>query len=167
MSLTLSEIGIIGPLAAVFYQTVEFYVAAAVVAAAVVAACVKPTDRSAVKTHLMGGELTASTPPMAESIEMEALPGGDVVLRRRGVANVGCDGAVSIVVAVNGFDITIDERVTPGTSGQNEVVDAEFLLDFMGAERYFVRYNSDVNDSFATLTFTNREGVKMERELRR
>lgn len=157
------------PLASAFYETVEFYVAAAVVAAAVVAACVKPSSRGAVVTHLLAGQLSSSAEsPVAprQTITFECLPNGNVRLTRRGVANVGLDGAVSLAVSVNGFDITIEERLTPGLSGQNEVVDAEFEFDFMGSERYFVRYNSDTAGVFAVATVANRDGVKVERQLK-
>lgn len=155
-------------LAEAFYNTIEFYVMAAVVAAAVVGFCVKPAASGPVMTHLLAGDVGAEEDPgCAPAVEFECRDDGSVVLRRRGVTGIGPDGYVSLAVTVKGFDVTVEERLTPGASGHDQPVEARFVLDFMGAERYHLRYESDSEGLFAVLTLANRPGVRITRELRR
>ncbi|MCM1111299.1 MAG: hypothetical protein NC336_08830 [Clostridium sp.] len=149
-----------------FFETTEFYVIAAVVAAAVVAACIKPSQKGAVATHLLAGFLREDPEPGEPRIEIECRDDRTVILRRRAVDMVGMDGAVSLAVSVSGFDISVAERLVPGNSGLDRRVMAEFCLDFLGQERYHLRYESDTTGYFTAFTLANRPGVRILRDLK-
>lgn len=149
-----------------FYQSVEFYVVCCVVAAAVLGVCVRPSRREAVVTYLLEGELEYTASDTIPSLFLRSNPDRTVTLIRRGIECIGLDGAVSLAVSVNGFDIDIRERIVPGYSGQDQMINACFKLDFMGSERYHIRYESDDTGYFTAFTFGNFEGVEIERQLR-
>lgn len=150
-----------------FYQSVEFYVVAAVIAAAVLALSAMPRERRAVKTHLLSGTLDPDEADAPEEIEIECLDNRNVILRRLGVRNIGIEGAVSLAASVNGLDIEIKERTMPGNSGQDVAVSATFELEFIAPERYHIRYENEDSGLFTAFTLTNRPGVKMTRELKK
>lgn len=153
----------------IFYRSVEFYVVMAALAAAVLAACVRPAATGAVETRLLGGLLSPDRDSAAPSVTMICRSDGSVELLRRGVEGVGLDGAVSLCVSIKGFDITIEERLTPGHGDGRypEPVEARFVLDFMGAERYHIRYESELTGMFAVFTLNNLPDVEITRELKR
>lgn len=143
-----------------FYQSVEFYVIAFLVAAVIVAFAIKPQRRGEARTHLLAGTLsTAGT--VEPSISLEAMDSGYVRLVRDGLSGVFTNGAVSLAVTIIGFDITIEERLVAGHDydiNAEPARSAEFLLDFLGRERYHIRYNSDASGLFAVTTLNNRPG---------
>ncbi len=143
------------------FQSVEFYVIAAVIAAAVVAFSARGGDRGPVRQFLLPGVLTLADTPSSPLIELICLDDGGVVLRRHGISGMTYSGAVSLAVEVNGFDVKIIERTVPGRPGDTEVVDtASFILEFMGAERYFISYNAEDAGLFAATTLHNRPGIR-------
>lgn len=150
-----------------FYQSVEFYVIAFLVASVVVAFAMKPQARGEARTHLLAGELSpvgGDTP----AIRLEAMDSGYVRLVRDGIEGVSTNGAVSLAVTMIGFDITIEERLVRGNNfdiNAEPAKSAEFLLDFLGRERYHIRYNSDSTGLFAVTTLNNRPGYKAEKTL--
>lgn len=139
---------------------------AAVVAAAVLALCVRPQGPKEVVTHLLAGELSECPSDVEGSVELICRDNGSVELIRHGVQKIGMQGAVSIAVSVKGFDILIEERLTPGYIMQDQPVDARFTLDFLGAERYHIRYESETTGSNAVMTLTNKPGVEICRPLK-
>ena len=150
-----------------FYQSVEFYVIAFLVAAVIVAFSIKPPRRGAARTHLLAGELFTDGDD-EPSISLEAMDSGYVRLVRNGVTGVNTNGAVSLAVTIIGFDITIEERLVAGRDydiNAEPVRRAVFLLDFLGRERYHIRYNSDASGLFAVTTFNNRPGYKAHKPL--
>lgn len=153
--------------AASFLHSVEFYVVCVVVAAAVVAMSVRPSGRKAVVTHLLAGELAPDEQGSRQRIELRVRPDGAVELTRYGVELVGLDGAVSAAVSVNAFDVTVEERLVPGSDGQGQTVKATFVLDFFGRERYHFRYNSEMTGRMAVATLAVKPDVVVERDLSR
>lgn len=151
---------------AAFYTSIEFLVSAAVIAAAIVAYSAMPAKRNAVVTKLLPGNLSLSANGSHPAIELEALPDRNVILHRRGVCNIGLEGSVSVAIEINSRDILVKERLIPGKEGQNQMVDATFLLDFMGPERYHIRYESEDTGLYAVATFANYTGVKLSRQLK-
>lgn len=152
------------------FQSIEFYVISAVLAAAVVAASVKPSGKGPVRTYLYGGTLIddgeaawADEP----SIALEVSEDGRVVtLERRGLAGVSFDdGAYSVAVNVSGFDVTIDERLTPGSPQSTRATGAEVRLDCLGLERYHILYRSEALGRNCAFTLSLRPAVRLEREL--
>ena len=146
---------------------IEVYVILAVVAAAVIAAVSRPGGHGAVREHLLSGELLPPMPgaPGDASVEFRCLDSGQVVLLRHGLTDVYADGAVSLAIKVKGFDIEIEERITPGSPGCQPVADAMFALDFLAPEHYHVKYNSDRTGLFAAFTLHVRPGIVAVRVL--
>ena len=140
-----------------FFLSVEFYVMAAVAAAAVIGLCVKPASKGPASTHLLPGILccdTDATGPQAPELHFRCAADGTVMLSRCGLSGITDSGAVSLAVTKTGFDLSIEERIVPADGGEpiNMVL---FTLDFLGQERYHIRYNSEPTGLFATFTLTN------------
>ncbi|MCM1032779.1 MAG: hypothetical protein NC405_03385 [Odoribacter sp.] len=150
-----------------WYNTVEFYVIAGAAAAAVVALTALPSRRTAAVLHTVAGDLARSDNPVTEpSIDVEVDSSRRVRITRHGLRGIGDDGAVSLAVNVIGFDIEIEERLAPGRYPVQERDTAVFTLDFLGAERYHIRYNSEDAGVFAAFTLPVKEGIKIKRELK-
>lgn len=148
-------------------SAVEIYVLLAVAAAAVVALCVKPSARGEAVTRLLAGRLCRleDVPAQTPSVDFECLDDGNVLLSRRGLKDLNESGAVSLVVTVIGFDVTVEERIVAGCDGGEPVDTALFTLDFLGPERYHIRYVSEPTASAASLTLHNRPGMHISRTL--
>lgn len=143
------------------FDSVEFYVIAAVVAAAIVAFSAKGGECGPARQYLLPGMLTLSDTPGVPAIEFICCDDGTVVLRRHGIAGMTRSGAVSLAVEVRGFDVTVRERTVAGHPGDIDVVDtATFIFDFMGAERYFISYTAEDAGLFAATTLHNRPGIR-------
>ncbi len=147
--------------------SVEIYVLAAVAAAGVIALFVRPSRRGEARQYLLAGTLCAVDDGIGRepSLRIECLAGGDVLLTRCGLPPVGVDGAVSLAVTVIGFDIEIEERIVDGSAMAQPVDMALFTLDFLGRDRYHVRYNSQPTAMAASFTLSNREGMSLVKTL--
>lgn len=146
-------------------QSVEFYVIAVVIAAAIVAAMsIKPTT-GAVREILLGSTLSTEDADAMPSIELECREDGSVVLTRRGLRGITEAGAVSANISIKGFEVSIEERTVPGNPAYSPAHAAVFILDFMGAEHYFISYRSSHEDLFAALTLHNRPGIRVSKAL--
>lgn len=153
------------------FDSIEFYVIAAVVASAVVGLCVRPSSKGEAVTRLLAGELSPagdagaySTP----SIELLVEEDGSVTLTRQGLDGmVHASGALSLVVNVAGFDISVEERLTPGRPAADmpEPAEARFTLDFLGAERYHMRYYSEATGGMAVTPLHVRPGIHIVKPL--
>ncbi|MDE6345328.1 MAG: hypothetical protein K2L55_01495 [Muribaculaceae bacterium] len=140
-----------------FFHTTEFYVILFLVAMAIVAFLAKPHTAGPASEYLLGAALSADggTEP---AIAVDCDESGTVWLRRSGIDGVDASGAVSAKIVVKGFNITVYERITPGNYGDSPVDSALFEFDFLAAERYWLRYESEATNSSATLTFRNTPG---------
>lgn len=171
------------------FDSIEFYVIDAVVAAAVVGLCVRPSSKSEAVTRLLAGRLSAAddiprlpvagdTPRLSAggddasddtpSIELLVEEDGSVTLTRRGLDGmVHASGALSLVVNVAGFDISVEERLTPGRPEADvpEPAEARFTLDFLGAERYHLRYYSEATGGLAVTPLHVRPGIHIVKPL--
>ncbi len=131
----------------IFFDTVEFYVIAAVIAAAVIAAAALPARRGAVRTFLYGGTLSeprsADMPLSGQGIIAEIDDCCRMIVYRFGLDGVYSDGAYSLAVQIAGFDVTIKERLTSGSSCCPEMTRGQALLDCLGRERYHFQYISE------------------------
>lgn len=148
-----------------WYNTVEFYVIAGALAAAAVVAAALPSRRAAAKLHLAGGELSETGDVNEPSIEVRVDDNGRVLIRRRGLSGIAGDGAVSLAINVIGFDVAIEERLTPG-HGEAKYDTADFELDFFARERYHVKYNSEDAGVFTAFTLNVSPGIKLSRPLK-
>ncbi len=152
------------------FQSIEFYVIAAVIAAAVVAAAVKPRDKKPVVTRFYGGILlddgaAAEVEPASIILHVDE-DGRELVLERRGLGGVNLDsGAYSVAVSVSGFDIIIDERLTFGNPGGPFATGAEVRIDNPGPERFHFLYRSEALGRNCAFTLSMRPGSRLEREL--
>lgn len=152
-------------------DSIEFYVIAAVVAAAVVGLCVRPSSKGEAVTRLLAGILSAGDDDGSDatpSIELLVEQDGSVTLTRRGLYGmVHASGAMSLVVNVAGFDISVEERLTPGrpVADVPEPAEAHFTLDFLGAERYHLRYYSEATGGLAVTPLHVRPGIHIVKPL--
>lgn len=147
-------------------DSVEFYVIAAVVAAAVIAFSARGDSKGPVRQILLPGVLSLSDSPHRPSVELICCDDGSVILRRHGISGMTLSGAVSLAINVSGFDVKIKERTVAGKRGDTETVDtASFILDFMGAERYFISYTAEDAGLFVALTLHNRPGIRVEKQM--
>lgn len=153
------------------FQTPEFYVIVSVVAAAVIALVALPERKGEVKLHLLEGRLIAGDDDRADispgqgSVTFTVDDSRRVHLLRQGLAGIAVDGALSLAVRVSGFDITIEERVTPGSPFGPQATAAAFCLDFLAPEWYHIRYESEAFSQHASLTLHVREGITLTKRL--
>ena len=101
-----------------FFQTVEFFVIAALSAAAIVAYMCMPKSRGEAVVHTVAGELSAGDGGDGEESELlvEVRDDGAVVLTRSGIEGITASGAVSVAATVCGFDMNVEERRMRGFS---------------------------------------------------
>ncbi len=153
---------------AAFFTSVEFYVVAAIIAAAVIAFASRPASVGAVRHFLLVGNLCDVTDDddMQPRVAVRCTDSGDVLLSRFGLEGVTTNGGVSLVIDVKGFEITIEERIAAAEGGE-DVNAALFNLDFMGHERYSVRYENKDMELIALFTINNRPGMEFVAPLRR
>lgn len=155
------------------FQTLEFYIIVSVIAAAVIAVASLPERKGEVKLHLLAGELTAEdldapSPAGAGNghLRIEVHSGRFVSILRTGLDGVTMSGAASLVVKVSGFDIVIEERISPGTSTPFGMASgALFHIDFLAPEWYHVRYESERFNEHAAFSLHVREGIIIEKPL--
>lgn len=155
---------------AAWFNTVEFYVIAGTVAAAIVALAAVPRRQGAGVLHLVAGELSDSGLPDGETespgIDMYVDDNRRLIITRRGLSRIADDGAASLAINAFGRELVIEERLTPGRRGTCRRDMATFILDFLGPERYHIRYNSEASGLFTAFTLPVREGIRLSRPLR-
>jgi len=149
-----------------WYNTIEFYVIAGTVAAGAVALAALPQKRGRSVLHTVAGQLSHSGNGAEPALDMWVDDYRRIHIMRRGLPNVGDMGAASLAINVKGFDIIIEERLTFDRRSTEPVDTAEFILDFVGPERYHIRYNSEDTSSMTAFTILVKEGLKMRRELK-
>ncbi len=141
-----------------FFHTTEFYVILFLAAMAIVAFLAKPHSAAPASEYLLGASLSADGDTTEPAITVDCDDSGTVWLRRSGIDGVDASGAVSAKIIVKGFNITVYERLTAGHYGDTPIDTALFNLDFLAAERYWLRYESEATNSAATLSFRNTPG---------
>lgn len=149
-----------------FFQTVEFFVIAALAAAAVVAYLCMPKARGEAVTHTVAGELGCSGHTGTPELTVEVRPDGSVVLMRTGITGITGSGAVSLAATVCGFDMQIEERRMRGFSNDAAIDSARFVLDFLAPDWYHVRYFSGDTGEFCTFSLHVRPGIRLRRQLK-
>lgn len=153
---------------AAFFTSVEFYVVAVIIAAAVIAYASRPASVGAIRHFVLVGNLCEFTDDdnVQPRVAVRCTDSGDVLLSRFGLENLTTSGGVSLVIDVKGFEITIEERVATAEGGE-EVNTALFNLEFMGHERYSVRYENKDMELIALFTINNWPGMEFVTPLRR
>ena len=145
-----------------FFHSVEFYVILFTVAALVIGLLARPSEKGPAETSFATGMLGYDPDPTPR-VEVNCLSDGTVALRRCGLAGLTESATVALAVTRTGFDLTVEERVTPGLSSGQEVNTATFLLPGLAAERYHVKYNSAPYSTFVSFSLHNRPGMKFGR----
>lgn len=152
-----------------FLGSIEFYVLATIVAAAIVAFLARPSSRGEARQHLLAGELSnesnrswSDVVTSQPSISIFVRDDGAVVLTRHGIEGVSTSGAVSLAITIIGFDISIEERIVAGNVLDEPIDTATFVLDFLGAERYHLKYNSSLSSTFVAATILVRPDYKKQ-----
>ncbi len=147
------------------FTTVEFYVITAFIAAAVIAACSMPSRRGAARTFLYAGELGIDPVPSDAGIVVIVNDHGAVEVYRFGIEGVRTTGAYSLAVSIIGFDVTIKERLTPGSSDGTPASRGSAVMDCFGPERYHFQYISESTGRNAAFSLNIRPGNRIERRL--
>ena len=155
-----------GMITASIFNTVEFYVITAFIAAAVVGASARPSRKGAARTFLFGGTLWPSGEASQPCIVARVGDNGSLELQRFGLEYMYMDGAYSLAVTIIGFDVTIEERLTPGgRHGGESAGSATAVLDCFGAERYHFNYRSEATGRSAAFSLNIKPGNRIERLL--
>lgn len=152
-----------------WFNTIEFYVIAGALAAGAVAYAALPQRRGHARQYLMAGELSGSADtlpqPHEPSIDVTVDDHGQVTILRRGLPQITDAGAASLAINVIGFEVIIQERLTYGR-GWPTVDTARFTLDFLGHERYKIRYTSEQDTGLLTaFTLNVTPGIHIHRRL--
>lgn len=147
------------------FNTVEFYIVTAFIAAAVVGYAALPSRRDPVRQLLVAGDLLDGYAPSEPGIVARVADNGDLEIYRFGIDSLADTGAYSLAVTIIGFDITVDERITPGRRGTAAVTAARAAIGGLGAERYHFLYRSDATGRSASFSLNIRPGNRIERRL--
>ena len=147
------------------FQTVEFYVITAFIAAAVVGAVAMPSRRGAARTFLFGGTLRDDAAPSEPGIVAMVNDRGLLEIHRFGLEGVNMNGAYSLAVTIIGFDVTIEERLTPGLTPGEKATAAYVVADCFDAVRYHFNYKSEATGRSAAFSLNIRPGNRIERRL--
>lgn len=147
------------------FQTVEFYIISAFIAAAVIAAAAMPSRRSAARTFLYGGNLSDRNGPGEPAVTFIVETNGDVTVMRDGLDGITESGAYSIAVTIIGFDVTIEERLTPGRPADPAIYAGYTTMNCLGNERYHFHYKSEMTGRSAAFQLNIRPGNRITRPL--
>ena len=145
--------------------SIEFYVVAAFVAAAVIGIVAMPKSRGEVRTFLYAGELDSSACDTEPSVVAHVDNHGRLEIYRYGLEGVGMAGAFSLAVKINGFDVTIEERLTTGHMSAGEAAMGYACIDCLGPERYHIQYRSEATGRNAAFSLNIKPGNEITRLL--
>ena len=134
-----------------------------IVAAAIVAIAARPQSIGAVRELLLAGTLvpySAADEGDLPQVTVSCTDSGRVIIVRRGLRDITMSGAVSIAMKIKGFDISIEERLTPGSAYDDPAASAMFTIDTLApSEYYHIRYNSSSIGRFVAFTFHTRPSI--------
>lgn len=142
----------------------EFYVLMFTLAACCVGLIVKPGRRGQAETSFAEATVLDRETDTTPRLELRCLDNGDVVLIRHGLAGITSAATVALAITRIGFDISIEERVTPRPGGE-PAERATFFLDGLGQERYHIKYNAPVYSLFLATTLPVKPGIAFTRNL--
>lgn len=156
-------------------DSIEIYIILLLLAAFSVALLAIPKGTGPVLTDFSTGKLSASdyaAKDPSPRLELLCRDDGTLEINRIGLP-AGLDNAATVALAITrkGFDISIEERITPGAgalldSERHPVDTATFYIPNLACERYHVSYNSAPTSTFTTFTIYNRPGLHSSRPLR-
>lgn len=148
-----------------FFHSTEFYVILFTFAAMIVGLLVKPGQRGQAETSFAEGILTADTQPADPTprIEVKCLSNGDVAISRCALHGLTSSATVALAITRIGFDLTVEERITPGHYADPAIDRATFIIKGLANERYHLKYNSPSFSTFLATTLPNRPGIEFTR----
>jgi len=152
-------------LLSISFHSVEFYVILFTVAALAAGLIARPGDKGEAQTTFTTGVLGRAV-DLTPRLEVRCLDNGDVELRRFGLTGLTENSTVALAITRIGFNLTVEERITPGDGSGEPVECATFVIKGLAAERYHLKYNSDAYSTFLATTFPNRPGINFSREFR-
>lgn len=156
------------------FHSVEFYVTILVIAALAVGILAMPSGHGPVETNFSEGQLSFN-PDLKDTtprIEIDCQTDGTVKITRIGLPdNINSATTVALAITRKGFDLSIEERITPDTramlsSETAPVNTAIYYLTDLAREHYHLKFNSDSTSSFTAVTFMNRPGLHSTRIFR-
>lgn len=156
--------------------SIEFYIILLLIAAMAVAALAIPRGQGPAETGFLTGELSETSPgaDAAPAVEFLCRDDGAVVIRRTGLRDLTQGATVALAVTRKGFDIDIEERITPADPRRQPLLESEtrervdtatFVLHGLAHERYHFKYNSDPTSTYCALSFRNVPGIAARRPL--
>ncbi len=145
-------------------MSIEFYVICSVIAAAVVALMALPRRHNAVRTFFFTGTLHSGAEDADPEVRFTVRPDATLEITRSGLTDVRMDGACNFSVKIANFDVTIEERITPGYI-EPFAQSASVIIDCLGPERYHFQYRSEKTGRSAALTLNLRPGNTLSRPL--
>lgn len=156
-------------------DTVTIYIILLLAAALSVALLAIPKGTGPVLTDFATGKLTASdfaAKDPSPRLELLCRDDGTLEINRIGLpAGLNNTATVALAITRKGFDISIEERITPGSgalldSELQPVDTATFYIPNLARERYHISYNSAPTSTFTSFTLLNRPGLRSSRPLR-
>ena len=96
----------------------EFYVLIFTLAACCVGLIVKPGRRGQAETSFAEAMTLDREVDTTPRVEFRCLSNGDVALIRSGLTGVTSADTVALAITRIGFDISIEERISPGRGGE-------------------------------------------------
>lgn len=133
------------------------------IAALLVGLIVKPHQRGQAETSFATPVALDRETDTTPRIELRCLNNGDIALIRSGLAGLTDSATIALAITRIGFDISIEERITPPQAPGATVERATFLLTDLGAERYHITYNAPTYSLFLATSITNRPGINIVR----
>ncbi len=125
---------------------------------------VKPAGHGPAETLFVEGlpdlEPEADTTPR---IEVKCCDNGDITLRRCGLEGLTSAATIALAITRIGFDITIEERITPVDGFGIPITSTTFTLKGFARERYHLTYNSSAFSTFLATSFPNHPGIEFSR----
>jgi len=145
-----------------FLHSTEFLVLVFTLAALLVGLIVKPANRGVAETSFATGELYADSDPTPR-IEFRCTPTGALEISRCGLTGINTGATAALAITRIGFDISIEERITPASGPAEPAVRAIFTIPGLAGERYHVSYNSSAYSTFLATTVPLKPGMKFTR----
>lgn len=144
------------------FHSVEFYVILLTVAALAVGLIVKPRDKGQAETSFAAGRLSRDV-DTTPRLQFRCLDNGDLEITRCGLTGLTSAATVAIAITRIGFDISIEERITPAAGDGEPIERATFIVPDLASERYHITYNSAAYSLFLATTLPLRPGISFVR----
>lgn len=132
-----------------FYQSVEFYVIAAVIAAAIIAMAARPARTGPAVTRLLRAIPGPQLDPQPQ-LRLIVDDHSNLILHRTGLPP---GMTVNMEVTLIGHDIAITEHLMPAADGAGSP-SASIIIDFVGRDRYHLSYDAPQQSLFTAINFT-------------